>query len=476
MVGVTRDQDGHDAYRLALQTREQHIRRDKATSNICTAQALLANMSAMYAVYHGPEGLKDIASNIHNGAVALSHGLKRAGHTQVNEIFFDTIRIIPNELTIDEIKTRSEKKHINLRYLDDGSVTIALDETVKTGDLEDLLWIFKAESLSEILADPNSLSQGIGNSKFQRTSSFLSHPIFSKHHSESRMVRYMKQLENKDISLVHSMIPLGSCTMKLNSTTEMIPCSFRHFTDIHPFAPLDQAKGYHQMFNELEKDLCEITGYDKISFQPNSGAQGEYAGLRAIRSYHEANGNHHRNICLIPVSAHGTNPASAQMAGMRVEPIRVRASDGTIDFVHLKEKCEEFSDSLSCFMITYPSTNGIFEDGVADMCDLIHRHGGQVYLDGANMNAQVGLCRPGDYGSDVSHLNLHKTFCIPHGGGGPGMGPIGVKKHLIPFLPSHPVVNIFHDIDSENQSFGTISAAPYGSSAILPISWVSLNS
>lgn len=268
---------------------------------------------------------------------------------------------------------------------------------------------FKADSLSDILADPEALSQSIGNTKFERTSSFLTHPVFSKHHSESRMVRYMKQLENKDISLVHSMIPLGSCTMKLNSTTEMIPCSFRHFTEIHPFAPLDQAKGYHQMFDELEKDLCEITGYDKISFQPNSGAQGEYAGLRAIRGYHEASGNHHRTVCLIPVSAHGTNPASAQMAGMRVEPIRVRASDGTIDFAHLKEKCEEFSDELSCIMITYPSTNGIYEAGVADMCGLVHKHGGQVYLDGANMNAQVGLCRPGDYGSDVSHLNLHKT-------------------------------------------------------------------
>lgn len=357
-----------------------------------------------------------------------------------------------------------------MRYLPDGAITIALDETVKTGDLEDLLWIFKADSLADILADPAALSQDIANSNFKRTSSFLQHPIFSKHHSESRMVRYMKQLENKDISLVHSMIPLGSCTMKLNSTTEMIPCSFRHFTDIHPFAPVEQAKGYHLMFAELEKDLCEITGYDKISFQPNSGAQGEYAGLRAIRSYHESNGNHHRNICLIPVSAHGTNPASAQMAGMKVEPIKVKASDGTIDMDHLREKTTEFSENLSCLMLTYPSTNGIFEEGVAELCELIHKHGGQVYLDGANMNAQVGLCRPGDYGSDVSHLNLHKTFCIPHGGGGPGMGPIGVKKHLSPFLPTHPVVDIFTELE-DNQSFGVVSAAPYGSSAILPISW-----
>lgn len=409
MVGVTRDQDGHDAYRLALQTREQHIRRDKATSNICTAQALLANMSAMFAVYHGPEGLKDIANNIHNGAITLSHAMKRAGHQQLNQVFFDTIRVVPNGLTIDEIKERAEKKKINLRYLSDGSITIALDETVKTDDLEDLLWVFKADSLAATLQDSNALDQNIANSSFIRTSSFLTHPIFSKHHSESRMVRYMKQLENKDISLVHSMIPLGSCTMKLNSTTEMIPCSFRHFTEIHPFVPVEQAKGYHQMFAELEKDLCEITGYDKISFQPNSGAQGEYAGLRAIRGYHESNGNHQRNVCLIPVSAHGTNPASAQMAGMIVKPIKVRASDGTIDLVHLRENVAEFSDTLSCIMITYPSTNGIFEEGVAEICDLIHNNGGQVYLDGANMNAQVGLCRPGDFGSDVSHLNLHKT-------------------------------------------------------------------
>lgn len=409
MVGVTRDHDGHDAYRLALQTREQHIRRDKATSNICTAQALLANMSAMFAVYHGPEGLKDIANNIHTGAIVLSYGLMRAGHQQLNDVFFDTLRVVPNGLSVEDIKERAEKKSINLRYVHDGSITIALDETVKHGDLEDLLWVFKADSLSDILADPNALSQNISNSQFKRTSPYLTHPVFSKHHSESRMVRYMKQLENKDISLVHSMIPLGSCTMKLNSTTEMIPCSFRHFTDIHPFAPVEQAKGYHQMFNELEKDLCEITGYDKISFQPNSGAQGEYAGLRAIRGFHEANGNHHRTICLIPVSAHGTNPASAQMAGMRVEPIKVKASDGTIDLAHLKEKAEEFSEILSCLMLTYPSTNGIFEEGVAEVCELIHKHGGQVYLDGANMNAQVGLCRPGDYGSDVSHLNLHKT-------------------------------------------------------------------
>ncbi|XP_055699251.1 glycine dehydrogenase (decarboxylating), mitochondrial [Phlebotomus papatasi] len=469
MIGVTRDMDGHDAYRLALQTREQHIRRDKATSNICTAQALLANMSAMYAIYHGPEGLKEIANKIHNGAITLYEGILAAGHKITNSVFFDTLHVVPN-FSADEIKSRAESKKINLRYFDDGSVGISVDETIKTEDLEDLLWIFKGQSVAEVVAKPNIFENSIHNSPFKRTSPFLMHPVFNKHHSESRMVRYMKQLENKDISLVHSMIPLGSCTMKLNSTTEMIPCSFRHFTEIHPFAPVEQAKGYHKMFEELEKDLCEITGYDRISFQPNSGAQGEYAGLRAIRSYHESRGDHHRNICLIPISAHGTNPASAQMAGMKVQAIRV-CNDGSIDLVHLKEKLQQHSDNLSCLMITYPSTNGVFEETVYDICRLVHNYGGQVYLDGANMNAQVGLCRPGDYGSDVSHLNLHKTFCIPHGGGGPGMGPIGVKIHLAPFLPSHPIIDPLGFLGTDNQSFGTVSAAPYGSSAILPISW-----
>lgn len=349
--------DGHDAYRLALQTREQHIRRDKATSNICTAQALLANMSAMYAVYHGPEGLKDIATQIHNGALTLNSGLKAAGHIQHNKTFFDTLHVTLGGMTTDEVRQRAESKHINLRYFPDGSVGIALDETVKPQDIEDLLWVFKCKNIEEVVGESNVSSNDITTTSFRRTSSYLTHPVFNKHHSESRMVRYMKQLENKDISLVHSMIPLGSCTMKLNSTTEMIPCSFRHFTEIHPFAPLEQAKGYHQMFSELEKDLCEITGYDRISFQPNSGAQGEYAGLRAIRSFHEANGEHNRTICLIPISAHGTNPASAQMAGMKVQAIKV-CNDGSIDLVHLKEKLDQHNKNVSCLMITYPSTNG----------------------------------------------------------------------------------------------------------------------
>ncbi|XP_066154091.1 glycine dehydrogenase (decarboxylating), mitochondrial [Euwallacea fornicatus] len=467
MIGVTRDAAGRDGYRLALQTREQHIRRDKATSNICTAQALLANMSAMFAVYHGPQGLKDIATKVHHSALVLHLGLQRSGSVLSNEYFFDTLRVQP-AISLEEIRNRAEEMTINLRYYDDGWVGIALDETVGPNDINDLFYVLgTSQRFDDLVDDLQVRSKAIYRSEFKRTSSFLTHPVFNSHHSETRIVRYMKVLENKDISLVHSMIPLGSCTMKLNSTTEMMPCSFKHFTDIHPFAPLDQSLGYHQLFAELEKDLCAITGYDKISFQPNSGAQGEYAGLRAIQCYHEARGEKHRDVCLIPVSAHGTNPASAQMAGMRVEAVRVKI-DGTIDVEDLKAKAEKFKNRLSCMMITYPSTNGVFEDTVAEVCEITHKNGGQVYLDGANMNAQVGLCRPGDYGSDVSHLNLHKTFCIPHGGGGPGMGPIGVKSHLAPFLPGHPVVN---PLGANSPSYGVVSAAPFGSSAILPISW-----
>lgn len=468
MIGITRDSAGHDAYRLALQTREQHIRRDKATSNICTAQALLANMSAMYAVYHGPKGLKDIATRIHNLTLLLSKGLVDAGHTVQNSLFFDTLHVKP-VCTKSEILSRCAEKQINIRYFLDGLVGISLDETVTLEDVQDVLWVFGSNVPVQDIAEKFDVSScGILKSSLRRTSPFLTHPVFNTYHSETKLVRYMKSLENKDISLVHSMIPLGSCTMKLNSTTEMMPCSLHHFTDIHPFVPREQALGYHELFTELERDLCEITGYDRISFQPNSGAQGEFAGLRAIQTYHISRGESHRNICLIPVSAHGTNPASAQMAGLELQPISV-TRDGEIDIPYLKEKVEKFSKNLSCLMITYPSTFGVFEEKVADICDLVHKHGGQVYLDGANMNAQVGLCRPGDYGSDVSHLNLHKTFCIPHGGGGPGMGPIGVKAHLAPFLPNHPVVNITDD--ENNHGSGAVSAAPFGSSAILPISW-----
>jgi len=475
MIGVTKDVEGHDCFRLALQTREQHIRRDKATSNICTAQALLANISAMFAVYHGPQGLENIARKIHNATLLLAKGLRENGNVIENPVFFDTIKVSPR-LSQTEIKIRAHEAQINLRYFDDGGVGLSLDETVQHKDLRDLLWVFQVpktlEQIAESVLSPMYPDGSILNTKFQRTSAYLTHPVFNIHHSETDMVRYMKKLENKDVSLVHSMIPLGSCTMKLNSTTEMMPCSFPGFTDVHPFAPLEQAVGYRQMFEELERDLCEITGYDHISFQPNSGAQGEYAGLMAIMAYLEHQGEAHRDVCLIPLSAHGTNPASAQMAGMKVVPIKCSA-DGAVDMDDVRAKIESHRESLACVMITYPSTNGVFETTISELCQLVHEAGGQVYLDGANMNAQVGLCRPGDYGSDVSHLNLHKTFCIPHGGGGPGMGPIGVKSHLAPFLPSHPVIATGSSsiMGKSAKPFGVVSAAPYGSAAILPISW-----
>lgn len=391
-------------------------------------------------------------------------------------MFFDTLKV-NTRLDISEIKTRAAEQKINLRYFADGSVGVSLDETVNQKDITDLLWVFQCpktiHQVAEGVVSPMYPEGSILSSEvFQRTSQYLTHPVFNSHQSETDIVRYMKRLENKDVSLVHSMIPLGSCTMKLNSTTEMMPCSFPGFTNIHPFAPPDQAFGYRQLFEELERDLCEITGYDHISFQPNSGAQGEYAGLRAIMSYLESKDQMNRNVCLIPLSAHGTNPASAQMAGMNVVPIKTK-TDGTIDMDDVRSKIAAHKDNLACLMITYPSTNGVFETTVAEICDLVHEAGGQVYLDGANMNAQVGLCRPGDYGSDVSHLNLHKTFCIPHGGGGPGMGPIGVKAHLAPFLPSHPVIATGSAtyMGKLAKPFGVVSAAPYGSAAILPISW-----
>ncbi|NXF39802.1 GCSP dehydrogenase, partial [Nyctibius bracteatus] len=469
MVGVTRDANGKEVYRLALQTREQHIRRDKATSNICTAQALLANMAAMFGVYHGSDGLRHIARRVHNATLILAEGLRRAGHKLHHDLFFDTLTITCG-CSVKEVLDRAALRKINFRIYSDGRLGVSLDETVNEKDLDDILWIFGCESSAELIAEGmGEETKGILSTPFKRTSKFLTHQVFNSYHSETNIVRYMKRLENKDISLVHSMIPLGSCTMKLNSSAELMPISWKEFASIHPFVPLDQAQGYQQLFKDLEKDLCEITGYDKISFQPNSGAQGEYTGLAAIKAYLNGKGERHRTVCLIPKSAHGTNPASAQMAGMKIQPIEVD-KNGSIDISHLKAMVDKHKENLAAIMITYPSTNGVFEEEIGDVCDLIHKHGGQVYLDGANMNAQVGLCRPGDYGSDVSHLNLHKTFCIPHGGGGPGMGPIGVKKHLAPYLPTHPVIKI--QLDKDACPLGTVSAAPWGSSAILPISWV----
>lgn len=472
MVGVTRDAQGKSCYRLALQTREQHIRRDKATSNICTAQALLANMSAMYTIYHGPKGVKNIAKRVHNATLLLAEGLKRAGHLLENDLFFDTLKVTSGIGDASDILERAKQRQINLRKFDEKTVGVSLDETVKERDLADLLWVFGCDSSTDSLAAnmEEVPENSILRSSFKRLSDYMTHPVFNTYHSETNIVRYMKLLENKDISLCHSMIPLGSCTMKLNATTEMMPITWPKFADIHPYAPVEQAQGYRRLYQELEKDLCEITGFDAVCFQPNSGAQGEYTGLRAIRAYHEHIGAQNRKVCLIPVSAHGTNPASAQMAGYQVQVVKVE-DNGNVSLRDLKSQVEKYSKDLAAIMVTYPSTNGVFEEGIRDICDMVHEHGGQVYLDGANLNAQVGLCRPADYGADVMHTNLHKTFCIPHGGGGPGMGPIGVKKHLIPFLPSHPVIPPESTVGEGAHPFGVISGAPYGSSAILPISW-----
>ena len=468
LVGVSRDAQGNKAFRLALQTREQHIRREKATSNICTAQALLANMAAMYALYHGPEGLTAIAERVHSLTTVLAAGVQGAGHKVKNSQYFDTLAIELKGVTADHVHAEAKKRHINLRPIDSKTVGVSLDETVTKKDLADLLHVFGSKSTPEHLAQTLKLANIHDASKFgsvARQSAILTHPIFSTHVSETEMLRYLHKLQAKDLSLTTSMIALGSCTMKLNATTEMIPVTWPEFSNLHPFAPLEQAQGYQTLFNQLEGDLCEITGFDRVSLQPNSGANGEYAGLRCIRSYLDSIGQKHRNICLIPVSAHGTNPASASMASMDVVPVKCD-SHGNLDYADLKAKVLQHHEKLACIMITYPSTYGFFDQGIKEVCALVHEHGGQVYLDGANMNAQIGLCRPGDYGADVCHLNLHKTFCIPHGGGGPGMGPIGVKNHLAPFLPNHAVVPT-----GGKHSFGPVSAAPWGSSSILPISW-----
>uniref|UniRef100_A0A914H3A8 Glycine cleavage system P protein n=1 Tax=Globodera rostochiensis TaxID=31243 RepID=A0A914H3A8_GLORO len=475
IVGVSRDQQGNAAYRVTLQTREQHIRRDKATSNICTAQVLPANIAAMYAVYHGPRRLVQIAKIIHKSAAYLALKMKANGIEVVHKDFFDTIKAKPKDLA--DFRVRSEEQQINVRYFEDGFVGISIDETTVVDDLRDLLYLFDIHvTKEEVEHSLNEIASPlIGNSPHARRSPFLTHSVFNSHHSETQLIRYMKRLENKDLSLVHSMIPLGSCTMKLNASAELSPVTWPQFANIHPFAPQDQAQGYAQVFNDLEKWLCELTGYDNFSLQPNSGSNGEYAGLLAIRKYFESKGEARRRICLIPVSAHGTNPATAHMANFRVVPVE-SDKHGNINYKDLAAKCEKHAEELACAMITYPSTHGVFESNILDVCHKVHEFGGQIYLDGANFNAQVGLCRPGDYGSDVSHFNLHKTFCIPHGGGGPGMGPIGVKAHLAPFLPGHPIVPIRGDrlprvAGKENERVLCVASSPWGSSSILPITW-----
>jgi glycine dehydrogenase len=468
IIGVSIDSKGNQALRMAMQTREQHIRREKATSNICTAQALLANMASFYAVYHGPQGLKTIAERVHRLTAILANGLKAKG-VQVNETYFDTLTLTVPE-TREDIYQRALGAGCNLRLINGYKLGISLDETTKAEDVAQLFDVVLGEGHGLSVADLDAeITSGAatGISKAQRREDeILSHPTFNNYHSETDMLRYLKQLENKDYSLVHGMIPLGSCTMKLNATAEMIPVTWPEFANIHPFAPEDQTQGYLEMINELEAALVEITGYDNVSMQPNSGAQGEYAGLLAIRKYQEANGQGQRNICLIPSSAHGTNPASAAMMGMKVVIVECD-ENGNVDVADLRAKAQQHQDDLSALMITYPSTHGVFEEDIVEICSIIHKNGGQVYMDGANMNAQVGISKPGLIGSDVSHLNLHKTFAIPHGGGGPGVGPIGVKSHLAPYLPGHKV-SATGVVSEEN---GAVSAAPYGSGAILPITW-----
>jgi glycine dehydrogenase len=467
IIGVSKDARSNVALRMALQTREQHIRREKANSNICTAQVLLANIASFYAVYHGPEGLKRIAQRVHRLTCILAAGLERKGITRLNQHFFDTLTLeVGGSQTA--ILESAQAAQINLRILGRGQLALSLDETSDESTVAKLFDVFLGadHGLNVEELDAETLVGGIPDT-LRRTSPYLRHPVFNAHHSETEMLRYLKQLENKDLALNQSMIPLGSCTMKLNATSEMIPITWPQFANLHPFAPKEQAAGYALMIEELERWLCAITGFDAICMQPNSGAQGEYAGLLAIRKYHESRQQGGRDICLIPSSAHGTNPASAQMAGMRVVIVECDEA-GNVDLDDLKDKAAQAGDKLACLMATYPSTHGVYEEGISEICEVIHSHGGQVYMDGANLNAQVGLARPADIGADVSHMNLHKTFCIPHGGGGPGMGPIGVRAHLAPFVANHPVV----PIDGPLAQNGAVSAAPWGSASILPISWM----
>jgi glycine dehydrogenase len=465
IIGMSRDARGKPALRMALGTREQHIRREKATSNICTAQVLLAVMAAMYAVWHGPEGIVRIARRVHRYAALLAAGAESQGHRVLHNEYFDTVCIALNGMSADAALAAARERRINLRKLDETTISIALDETVDDADLSDLIAALhsgRAGFSVGVVGDVDSRY----DERFARTSAFLAHPVFSRYHAEHEMLRYVRTLESRDLSLCHSMISLGSCTMKLNATAEMIPVTWPTFGRMHPFAPVEQAEGYRELFKSLEDDLAEITGFAAVSLQPNAGSQGEYAGLLTIRKYHDARGDTHRDVCLIPQSAHGTNPASAAMANMRIVVVKTAAT-GDIDLDDLRAKAAAQGDRLAALMVTYPSTHGVFEEGIRSVCEIVHEHGGQVYMDGANMNAMVGLARPGDIGADVCHLNLHKTFCIPHGGGGPGMGPIGVAAHLAPFLPGHPVIP-----QPGRVSLGAVSAAPWGSASILPISWI----
>ena len=466
IIGVSRDAAGRTALRMALQTREQHIRREKATSNVCTSQVLLAVIASMYAVYHGPDGLRRIAERVHAQAGLLAAALRRLGYRIVHSTFFDTLCVEVERLALPRILDAARARHINLRTISPTRIGIALDEPTTLADLADLVTAFALNDVLPFMVEDLGAKPDSGIPEpLRRGSPYLTHPVFHRYRSETEMLRYVKQLEARDLSLAAAMISLGSCTMKLNATFEMVPLSWREWNRLHPFAPLEQAQGYQTLFRQLEEQLAEITGFPKVSLQPNSGAQGEFAGLLVIRAYHEARGEGHRTTCLIPASAHGTNPASAVMAGLEVVPVQSDAR-GNIDVADLRTKATAHRDTLAALMVTYPSTHGVFESSIRDICAIVHEHGGQVYMDGANMNAQVGLCRPADFGADVCHLNLHKTFCIPHGGGGPGMGPICVAAHLAPFLPDHPVVPL-----GRAPTAGTVSAAPWGSPWILPISW-----
>src|SRR5213594_2821431 len=466
IIGVSRDPAGRLALRMALQTREQHIRREKATSNVCTAQVLLAVIASMYAVYHGPEGLRRIAERVHTLTGLLAAALRRLGYRIVHGAFFDTLCVEVEPWALQRLLDAARARGINLRTISPTRIGIALDEPTTLGDIADLVTVFAVnEVLPFMVEDLGAKADSAIPAPLRRTSPYLTHPVFHKYRSETEMLRYIKQLEPRDLSLTAAMIPLGSCTLKLNASFEMLPLSWLELSRLHPFAPLEQSRGYQTLFRQLEEQLAEITGLPHVSLQPNSGAQGEFAGLLVIRAYHEARAEGHRTTCLIPTSAHGTNPASAVMAGLQVVPVQTDAR-GNIDVADLRTKAAAHRDTLAALMITYPSTHGVFEASIRQVCEIIHAHGGQVYMDGANMNAQVGLCRPADFGADVCHLNLHKTFAIPHGGGGPGMGPICVAAHLTPFLPDHPVVPLRRE-----QPCGTVSAAPWGSAWVLPVSW-----